>query len=817
MSIINLLMMAIIVNVLIIIVYYFNKKEYSHYNRLNTVFLIGMGVLFIITIVVSFIKLENLYLSYLYIISASAAFLINFTLRKYFLNKINKLSIIIFLLYLFSLLFFANSDNWISNINFASNLLIMFYFLDISNFVFKTDRIKLIHKKFFSTMFILWSVYSLFTIFFNNTLLYLLGLIFPIVIAYEFINLQLELINEENIQYGKRFRKIFDNASDAIFVINKDTFEILNFNKSAQEVFKLENEKKADINFKNILDESSFNKIKTVIKENKKQNEGSVDLIALDDDNKKKYLKTYVTNIEFKNQSAAILTMKNQTEEIKLRDEVMESKDKIEKLHDVALKMENSSKREEIYNLTIKSAEKILDYDVISLDIVQDNRLVTVDKSKKLSDDGVTSMDLDETSLATKTYHEQRTIVCNNVPAERDASPVKSEYKSALSVPIEEFGVFQIISKKLNYFTEQDKNMVELLISHTVAALKRLNRAEEIRYFGFHDSLTGLYNRDYVIEEIKRLDNSRHLPISVIVADVNGLKLINDTFGHEEGDQLLKKISKTIEETCRYEDIVGRWGGDEFLILLPFTNRKEAQKIINRIKVNLKKETHKKIPLSVSFGCSTKEKKDVSINKVIDKADREMYDHKTKDYQKNSEKMLTVLYKKLDEMGFETKSHCERVEKLAKEFAKQLEINKENLEKIKKAARLHDIGMVNIPKEIVLKNSMLSNEEYEIIKSHPEIGFRIANSLNEVSEICQAILYHHEWWDGSGYPEQKAKEKIPLFARIISIVDAYDIMTHNQIYKDKISKKKAKERLKLMAGIQFDPQLIGIFLDKVLL
>lgn len=815
MTIIDLLIMSIIFVFFIIIVYYFNKKEYSKYSDINTIFFIGMGILFFISIALSFLNIKSQYLIYVYILTTSAALLINYSLNNYLLNKTNRFWPILYLMYLFSILVTLQYDNSIVYILITSKLLIIVYFLDISYFVNKSKMISNLHKMFFSTTFTLWSIYQFLAIFFTNDLLYLLGLVFPIAIAYEFMNLQLETINEEIKKYGQRFKSIFDNASDGFFVIDKENYGIMNLNKSAEEIFKINLEDINNIKFENILTEESLNKLAEII-DNKNANGEPVELIAYDKKGNKIYLETYITFMDFKDKDAVIIAMKDKTEEIKLKNKLMENKNKIEKLHDVAIKMENSSQREEIYNLTIESAEEILDYDVISLDIVQDNKLVTAGMSRNLTEDDVASISLDEMSLATKAYHEQRTILCNNIPAEQDASPVKTRYKSALTVPIQNYGTFQIISEDYNYFTNQDKNLVELLISHTSAALKRLTREEEIRYFGFHDSLTGLYNREYVEEEIKRLNNGRQLPISVIIADVNGLKLINDTFGHDDGDKLLKKIATTIDDACRQEDILGRWGGDEFLILLPMTSKKDVKNIIKRIKNHLEANTYKDIPLSVAFGFASKEVKEVTMHDVIDKADRMMYNNKTKEYKKNSEQMLEVLYKKLNKLGYETEAHCERVKSLAENFASKLGLEEEKVKLVKKIARLHDIGMVNIPRTIVFKEEDLSDDEYKIVQSHPEVGFRISNSLNELNEISQAILHHHEWWNGTGYPEQKSGEDIPLYARIISIVDAFDVMTHQQIYKDKISKERAVSRLKSMAGIQFDPNLTNIFINEVI-
>lgn len=816
MGIIDILIMTIIFLFFMIIVYYFNKKEYRKYNDINTIFFIGMGILFFVSIALSFLSIEAESLIYTYILSTSAALLVNYSLNKYLQNRLNKFWPILYLIYLFSILILLQYNNWSTYIELLSRLLIVTYFLDIGYLVTKSKKINSLHKMFFSSTFILWSIYEFLAVFFSNDLLFLLGLIFPIAVAYEFMNVQLELIKEEIKRYGQRFKSIFDNASDAFFVLTKDNSKVVNVNKSAKEIFNIERESLDEINLEDILTEDSYRKLLDLIDKGKKSNGHPIELKTANNEGEIKYLATDINFMDFNGENAVIIAMKDKTEEIKLKNKVMENKTKIEKLHDVAIKMENSAKREEIYKQTVEAAEEILDYDVISLDIVKDNKLMAVGKSQNLTDDDVISMSLDEMSLATKAYHEKRTIICNNIPAERDASPVKTQYKSALTVPIQQYGTFQIISEEYDYFTKQDKNLVELLISHTGAALKRLNREEEIRYFGFHDYLTGLYNRDYVEEEIKRLNNGRQLPVSVIIADVNSLKLINDTFGHDDGDKLLKCISAILDDTCRKEDILGRWGGDEFLILLPRTSKENVISIIDRIKDSLAKETYKDIPLSVSFGFATKTDKESDIEDIIDKADRRMYNNKTKNYKQNSEQMLEVLYKKLNKMGYETEAHCQRVKNLAERFALKLELDQEKVKLIKKTARLHDIGMVNIPRNVIVQEGELSDEEYKIIQTHPEVGFRIANSLNEVNEIAQSILHHHEWWNGTGYPEKKAGENIPLYARIISIVDAFDVMTHDQVYKDKISKERAIDRLRSMAGIQFDPKLTKVFIDEVI-
>jgi diguanylate cyclase (GGDEF)-like protein/PAS domain S-box-containing protein/putative nucleotidyltransferase with HDIG domain len=729
----------------------------------------------------SFIDIKDQYMVYIYLLSTLGALLVNQNINKFFNNQRRKTWTVLYLLYLFSILVFLRHDNYLTYLTYSSKILIIVYFLDVSLFVTKSDKLNDLHKMFFSSIFALWAFHEFLSIFFTAKSLYLLGVVFTIAVAYEFMNLQLELINKEIKTYGQRFKSIFDNASDAFFVVDPKNYEILNVNNSALEIFRFSSENLNELRLKEIFNESSLKLLKDLINKGVNNEKLPIELRTVDSQGNDIFLETDCSFMNLKGKEVVVIGLKDKTEEIILKNKLKENKNKIEKLHDIAIQMENSSKKEEIYKLTVESAEEILNYDAISLDIVKDDKLVAVGKSKSVTDDDVKSVSLDEVSLATKSYHEQGTIVCNNIPAETDASPVRSRYKSALTIPIQKFGIFQIISEEYNYFTKEDQNLVELLISHTGAALKRLNREEDIKYFGFHDSLTGLYNRDYIEEEIRRLNNSRQLPISIIMADVNGLKLINDTFGHNDGDQLLKKIAFTIDDTSRQEDIIGRWGGDEFLVILPNTNQKDVKNIVKRIKSRLKEQNYKDIPLSVSFGSATKIDKEENMEDIINKADRKMYNNKTQNYEKNSSRMLEVLYNKLNELEYETEAHCERVKKITEKFAEKLDLNKEEIEKIKKIARIHDIGMINIPKEIVKKEDELTEEEYKIIQSHPEVGFRIANSLNEINEICQAILNHHEWWNGTGYPEQKAKKNIPLYARIISIVDAFDIMTHNEV------------------------------------
>jgi len=336
---------------------------------------------------------------------------------------------------------------------------------------------------------------------------------------------------------------------------------------------------------------------------------------------------------------------------------------------------------------------------------------------------------------------------------------------------------------------------------------------EKIRYLSFHDSLTGLYNRGYFEEEMKRLDTKRQLPISIIVGDVNGLKLSNDAFGHYIGDELLKAAAECIKKSCRKEDIISRWGGDEFVILLPTVTETNVQKVCDRIMNECEKYDELPFKISISLGEATKNDESQDLREILKTAEDKMYKNKLMSGKSMRNSIITSLKTTLYENSFETDEHSGRMIKLCKKFGKVLELSNSKIEELVAIATLHDIGKVAIPKEILSKPGKLTLEEMEQVKKHSEIGYRIAKSCPEISHLAEGILGHHERWDGEGYPNKLKGEKIPYESRIISILDSYDVMISDRPYKRKMNQKEAEKELKRCAGTQFDPCLVEKFLE----
>ena len=345
---------------------------------------------------------------------------------------------------------------------------------------------------------------------------------------------------------------------------------------------------------------------------------------------------------------------------------------------------------------------------------------------------------------------------------------------------------------------------------------ERKEQEDKLRYMSFHDQLTGLYNRRFFEEELKRLDTQRNLPISIVMGDINGLKLINDSFGHAVGDQLLEKTAQILRKVCRADDIIARLGGDEFVVLLPKTNASVATQIISRIKSLMAAEKVANIELSFSFGYETKEAVQQNMLEVLANAENHMYRNKLYERSSMRSKTVDIIMNTLFEKSSRELMHSKRVSEICRAIASMMDLDKDFVNQIGIAGLVHDIGKIGVDEKILNKVGKLTGDEWQEIVKHPETGWRILSSTSEFSEVARFILEHHEKWDGSGYPKGLKGEEISLEARIISIADAYDAMTSKRTYGDGISREKAVEEIKRCSGAQFDPAIVDGFLNCIL-
>lgn len=378
-----------------------------------------------------------------------------------------------------------------------------------------------------------------------------------------------------------------------------------------------------------------------------------------------------------------------------------------------------------------------------------------------------------------------------------------------------------------NYTLLINKNKEEVPIEDSVAPIRdkkgdingavivfrdcteKKEKQDKIQYLSYHDQLTGLYNRHFFEEESKRLDVDRNLPLTLAMIDVNGLKLTNDAFGHEAGDSLLKNVAKVLKSECRTDDIISRVGGDEFVILLPKTNHKETELIVKRIYKAINHQKSENIVISVSIGWETKENSDQDIKDVFAKAEDFMYRRKITESQSMRNQTIKVIVQTLHETNPREKIHSERVSMLCIKIGKVMSLVDEDLNELETVGLMHDIGKIAINNNILNKPGTLTEQEYEEIKKHPEIGYHILKSADSYTRLAEYVLSHHERWDGKGYPRGISGEEIPLVSRIVTVADAYEAMTSMRTYREACSHEEAIEELKRCSGTQFDPDIVN--------
>ncbi len=404
----------------------------------------------------------------------------------------------------------------------------------------------------------------------------------------------------------------------------------------------------------------------------------------------------------------------------------------------------------------------------------------------------------------------------------------------------EVIGSLTVASTNPNAYNQEQVKLLEQLASQIAMPIENSRLYAKVEEEARLDELTDLLNRrsldELVTGEISR--HSRYGGVfSIIILDLDSFKTFNDRYGHLAGDKLLSQIGAIMKGAIRNADQAFRYGGDEFAILLPQTTIEAAYQVAERVRRQVASKVKAgSIRVTTSLGMASWPADGIGLNEIIAAADGALYHAKrnggNQSYRasgamlisddafgsdgggEDSEVLSTIyaLATAVDVRDHYTRSHSKKVNEYAVAIAEALNLESLEVNKLSTCAILHDIGKIGINDEILNKQGKLTSEEWEAIKSHPQLGATIASHTRQLAQYIPGILHHHERYDGNGYPKGLKGKDIPQEARILAVADAFAAMTSERYYSKALPFKEAFDELKRNAGTQFDPKLVNVFL-----
>jgi len=412
--------------------------------------------------------------------------------------------------------------------------------------------------------------------------------------------------------------------------------------------------------------------------------------------------------------------------------------------------------------------------------------------------------------------------------------------KSFVEVPLRSKsglqGAMTVVGHAPRCFSLEELDLLRAIAGEIAVGIENARLLEQTRELSITDELTKLYNRRHFYEVLQlEIDRTQRYgrPFTLAMLDLDGFKEYNDRFGHSNGDGVLKSLAVTLRSSLRKSDIAFRYGGDEFIIVLPATDAARARRIVDRIRSEWLQAPKAESailesPLGFSAGIAQFPDDAETGDGLILLADAALYRSKRgggykctlvsdlgvlpMDFSEGATlEQVYALAAAVDGKDQFTYGHSKRVADMAELIGRRIGLEAKELSQVRSAALLHDIGKVGVPDAVIIKPDRLGGDEWRLMQTHASEGARIVGYVEELAPLVPMILHHHERYDGTGYPDGLAGEDIPLGARIISIVDAYDTMTTPRPYRDVLSPQEASKELRSSAGTQFDPELVGVF------
>ncbi len=393
--------------------------------------------------------------------------------------------------------------------------------------------------------------------------------------------------------------------------------------------------------------------------------------------------------------------------------------------------------------------------------------------------------------------------------ANKDGNNLKKKNKRLYEIQYENNKVMKV--EKFPLKDSEGKIIGVVGLSEDISEDKKFQN--KIIEESYKDKTTGLYNRNYFEKIAVEIDKNFNGKLILIMGDSDALKLVNDSLGHLEGDRYLRDLSRIILEVVNKRGDVIRWGGDEFIILIPNANIEDAKEVTERINYLCRNNDSSPIPISLSMGYSYREENNKTLDKMIEEAENEVYKEKLIKSEKTKKRLFEYIQKSLMEKCCESEEVRKRKHILIQKICEELNLTKKEIEDIQLASDLCSIGMIAIPDNIAKKNiDELTDKEIEILKTHPDKGYRIVKSYPEIAKVSKIILTHHEDYNGKGYPLGLAGEDIPLGARIIRIIEDYNYYLK---FDNKITKKDIEIKIKSQSYEKYDPKLVKVFLKVI--
>ena len=414
----------------------------------------------------------------------------------------------------------------------------------------------------------------------------------------------------------------------------------------------------------------------------------------------------------------------------------------------------------------------------------------------------------------------------------QDDQTIRSVAMAPLRLADRCIGVMSAQSYRDGAFDDSSIRLLTAIGEQMALAVQNAELFREARNRADRDPLTNVFHHRYLktrLEEEARRANEESLPLAVLMLDLDNFKLVNDTYGHLIGDEALRLVTGVLNATCRATDVVGRYGGDEFMVILPETTPQQATAIAERIDHELGAQrlvvATGVIPLHCSIGLAAFPRDGGAAAELVAKADAALYQSKRAglpmarlqrvgqthlrligDFSAVSELLAALLAR-----DPATRSHLEHVNRLAQEFASALSLADRDRESLLLASVLHDVGKIAIPDKILRKPGALTDEERSLVHRHPDFGAMLIEHIPGFADAAVAVRHHHERYDGSGYPLGLAGEAIPLSARIVTLIDAFSAMTVDRPYHKGLDVEAAVSELRRCAGSQFCPALVERF------